>query len=144
MTEVPTQQYNISMELIAEIRNLCTEKGWRENLPLRPRGDNVHYSQYAFPAYLALAHSELSEALEAYRDKVWSETCTLKDGQHNLHCSGKPHGPGKPLGVGPELADVIIRILDMCDIWGIDINTELSRVLDYGWKRPYKHGGRDL
>jgi hypothetical protein len=48
------------------------------------------------------------------------------------------------MGVGPELADAIIRILDMVDIWDVDIEYELARVLDYGWTRPYQHGGRVL
>jgi hypothetical protein len=32
----------------------------------------------------------------------------------------------------------------MSDIWGIDINYELERVLAYGWTRSYRHGGRQL
>ncbi len=115
-------------KLTEEIRLLCTEKGWREAVTGAREG-------YTFPAYIALAHSELSEALEAYREKVWSDTNT-KD-----PLSSKV---GKPIGVGPELADVFIRILDMCDIWNIDIEYEVSRVLAYGWTRPYKHGGRQL
>jgi hypothetical protein len=38
----------------------------------------------------------------------------------------------------------MIRILDMCDIWGIDIEKEITRVLDYGWTRPCQHGGKVL
>jgi hypothetical protein len=136
----------IAKELIDDIRELCTQKGWRINLPLEPRKNIALYSEYVFPAYLALVHSELTEALEAYRDKVWSETCiaTGTGLTHIKHCSGKPHDQPKPVGVGPELADAIIRILDMCDIWGIDINHEISRVLNYGWTRSYRHGGRTL
>jgi plasmid maintenance system antidote protein VapI len=106
----------ISADLIEEIRKLCTEKGWRTEQSGSREG-------HEFAAYVALAHSVLSEALEAYRDKLWSET--------------HPQD-GKPVGVGPELADTLIRILDMADIWGVDINYELDRVLAYGWKRPYR------
>jgi len=111
----------INMDLIAEISHLCFDKGWRVNVEAAREG-------YEFPAYIALAHSELSEALEAFRIKDWSSTDV----------------DGKPMGIGPELADTIIRILDMCDIWNIDINTELARVLDFGWTRPYQHGGKTL
>jgi hypothetical protein len=131
--------------LIQEVRSLCTDKGWRKNLPPNPRGYEGPFSQYIFGAYCALAHSEITEMLEAYRDKVWSDTCIPDSaGTHNPHCSSKPHSPGKPLGVGPEAADAIIRIVDMADIWDIQINDEISRVIEYGWTRPYQHGGRTL
>jgi NTP pyrophosphatase (non-canonical NTP hydrolase) len=123
--------------LQAEVTQLCREKGWRTD-------ESGSREGYEFAAYIALLHSEATEALEAYRDRVWSETCTPTDGKHHPHCSGKPHGPGKPVGVGPELADVFIRLLDMCDIWQIDLLTETRRVLDFGWTRSYRHGGRQL
>jgi hypothetical protein len=108
--------------IIQEIRELNEAKGWREE------GADGDKTGPWFAAYIALAHSELSETLDAYRDKIWSET----------------REDGKPIGVGPELADSLIRILDMADIWGIDIIAELTRVIEYGWTRPHKHGGRVL
>jgi hypothetical protein len=134
---IPSGHERIAQSLIGEIARLTTEKGWRT-------ADSGSREGHEFAAYVALGHSEFSEALEAYRDKVWSETCTPQDGIHHRHCSGRPHGPGKPVGVGPELADVIIRALDMADIWDIDINRELERVLAYGWMRSFRHGGRQL
>jgi hypothetical protein len=131
--------------LIEEIRKLCTMKGWRQHAPGgAPREGHV------FGAYVALGHSEFSEALEAYRDKIWSATCTplvadsTDRADHHTGCNGKKHGPGKPVGVGPELADVFIRLLDMSDMWGVNMEYEIARVLDYGWTRPYRHGGRQL
>lgn len=96
--------------LTYEIRSLTTAKGWRE------KGADDSLTGPWFAAYCALAHSEISEALEAYRDKKWSDT----------------REDGKPIGVGPELADALIRILDMADIWHIDLPYELNRVIDYG------------
>ena len=130
-----TKQRTLS-DLIEEIRNLNTEKGWRE-----------HFDQYAIPprtgpwfaAYVALAQSELSEALDAYRDKEWSDS---KEVIAPEDYRGDP--VRKPIGVGPELADALIRILDMVDIWNVDIEWELERVLAFGWTRPYQHGGRVL
>jgi NTP pyrophosphatase (non-canonical NTP hydrolase) len=112
--------------LTGVIAALNTEKGWREKFA----GDTkAPRTGPMFAAYIALAHSELSEALDAYRDKIWSVTDIET---------------GKPEGVGPELADALIRILDMCDIWEIDIIAELERVIAYGHTRPYQHGGRVL
>jgi hypothetical protein len=141
MTEANLLKIELA-ELTAEVERLCIEKGWRTP-------ESGSREGHEFAAYIALAHSELSEALDAYRDKVWSETCdgvptAARPSGHHPICSGKPHGPGKPVGVGPELADCFIRLLDMVDIWDIDLIAETRRVLDYGWTRPYRHGGRQL
>ena len=115
--------------LTMEIRNLCEEKGWRklEGDKLVFPGNGPRTGPW-FAAYCALATSEVSEALDAYRDKIWSDE----------------REDGKPLGVEAELADALIRILDMADIWGIDIWKVVERVLAFGWTRPYQHGGRIL
>jgi NTP pyrophosphatase (non-canonical NTP hydrolase) len=107
--------------MIARVRDLTTAKGWRVNAT----GDRLGYE---FAAYIALLHSEASEMLEAYRIKQWSAT----------------REDGKPEGVGPEAADVFIRLIDMVDIWDIDLAYEIERVMAYGWTRPYQHGGKTL
>ena len=130
--------------LIVEIRKLNGAKGWRES-----GADGARTGPW-FAAYCALATSEVSEALDAYRVKQWSATCeatrteTEYGRQHIAGCSGRPHDNPKPVGVGPEMADALIRLLDMIDIWDVDIEYELARVLDYGWTRPYQHGGKVL
>lgn len=113
-------------KLTAEVRELNIAKGWRD------KGTEGSQEGPWFAAYIALLHSEASEALEAYRNKVWSDSENVGT------------GIDKPIGVGPELADVLIRLLDMCDIWDINIEYELARVLAYGHTRPYQHGGKTL
>lgn len=129
--------------VIQEIAEMCTQKGWRV------RGEKGSRNGYMFGAYIALAHSELTEALEAFRDKQWSSERQVigpacEECQTVLKAKDCGHHVPKPLGVGPEIADTFIRLLDMVDLWDIDINYEIARVLDYGWTRTYRHGGRDL
>lgn len=108
-------------EMTHQVRQVNTEKGWRT-------GTNT------FGDYIALLHSELSEALEAYRDH------RLEDATEVVYGSHLP----KPEGVGSEMADVLIRLLDVCDIYGIDLSAEFWRKLEYNRTRPYQHGGRTL
>lgn len=82
---------------------------------------------------IALCHSELSEALEEFRDGHG-----LDEVYYNENYSGKPEG------IPIELADVIIRILDMCGQYGIDIETALSIKYHYNETRPYRHGGKAI
>lgn len=79
---------------------------------------------------LALIHSEISEALEDFRsghpvDEVYFE--------------GE-----KPCGVGVELADAIIRILDFAQEEGINMDVLINRKQEYNRTRPYRHGGKAL
>ena len=74
---------------------------------------------------LVLVHAEVSEAVEASRV-----------GDDRLRIDDK----GKPVGVPAELADVLIRVLDICANRGIDIEEAVSKKLAYNETRPYKHG----
>ncbi len=66
---------------------------------------------------IALVHSELSEALEADRN-------------------------GDAAMVAEELADTVIRILDMCGGLEIDLEHEIVRKMKTNEGRPKKHGKR--
>lgn len=82
-----------------------------------------------FGEVIALCHSELSEALEEYRNG--SPALWYGDG-------------GKPEGVAVELADCIIRILDYCGHEKYDIESILKIKHKYNKTRPYKHGGKRI
>lgn len=112
-------------KMTAEVREVNLEKGWRN-------GGNT------FGDYIALLHSELSEALEAYRDHRLEDATTT-----TIHAT-PPHGRPKPQGVGSEFADVLIRLLDTCDVFDINLEEEYERKIAFNRTRPYQHGGRTL
>lgn len=72
----------------------------------------------SFGELIALCHSELSEALEADRNDA-----------------GDEH-------VAEELADTIIRIMDMAEKEGWDIERAIIEKDEYNRTRAYRHGKR--
>jgi NTP pyrophosphatase (non-canonical NTP hydrolase) len=107
-----------------QIRHLNTQKGWRNP-------DGTHKN--SFGELVALLHEEVSEILSAYRSNGTRDMTEVRS-------DILP----KPEGVGSECADVFIRLLDLCDVAGIDLVGELERKMQYNWTRPYRHGGKAL
>ena len=109
-------------ELSKEIHANAVEKGFWEG-------------ERNFGEQIALMHSELSEALEEYRD-----------GKPNIYYKancGCMSGIGeKPEGIAIEFADTIIRILDTCAAMKIDIEWAIKLKMTYNKSREYKHGKR--
>jgi len=116
-------------DMQAEVMAFCHAKGWA----------GPGSAQVTFGDTMALLHSEVSEALEAFRDHGLSDaTLDHHDRLHGICIHGEKRGdcptqPGlpKPEGVGSEFADVLIRLLDDCDRFGIDLAFEFNRKMAY-------------
>lgn len=126
-------------EFSHDVHQNAVEHGWWEE----ERGT---------PECLMLMVSELSEALEEYRDGKPDAYCHMlgsrnpgnpncqRDTCEGLDCLDKTFF--KPEGIGIELADCIIRIFDYCAAHDIDIGRAIMIKHLYNKTRPYRHGGK--
>lgn len=108
-------------ELAKEAHQIAVEHGWWDPEP-------------TFGDLVAMMHSELSEAMEEYREgrpMVWyscdvsDACCELGKYHYTVHCCrGCGHRGEKPEGIAVELADCVIDILD----WAGHEDADLDRV----------------
>lgn len=106
----------------------------------------------SFGDIIALCHSELSEALEEFRNgkpavyymKKDRMSASFGEADHNQVDSLCGIETEKPEGIAVEMADCIIRILDWCGHEGVDIEAILQCKHQYNKTRPYKHGGKAM
>lgn len=155
-------------ELGAATHENAKAKGWW------PEGEERNLGEI-----LALIHSEVSEALEAWRDggsltdiawKIKARTGRrivgeiIQDPEHGLiwynnGVNGRavkinPNDPAdrtflrmqgydcKPEGFATEMADVIIRVVETCYKYGIDLDAVTAIKMEYNATRPFRHGGK--
>ena len=97
--------------LQVEAHAIAKEKGWWDE-------------ERTFGDLIALVHSELSEALEAYR--------------RNVPWTGIRNSDGSLEGVPYELADVVIRIADMAEWYGVDLEVYVSQHKDWDGQLAYE------
>jgi NTP pyrophosphatase (non-canonical NTP hydrolase) len=103
-------------EMAEDVYAVNVANGWFEED--RTFGDDI-----------ALITTEVGEAYDAFHN--WG----LTDMTSSLLQS-------KPEGVGSELADILIRVLDTAKRRGFNLDYEYRRKLEYNKTRGYKYGGK--
>ena len=98
-------------------------------------GDVRHLSpdQHVKLARLWLIASEVFEAIETVIEG--------KDAQAPVYYTSTE---GKPEGLGVELADIAIRLLDFCEAYQIPLESYMLLKHTYNESRPHRHGGKNV
>jgi NTP pyrophosphatase (non-canonical NTP hydrolase) len=110
-------------QLVQEAHTNAINKGWWEE-------------DRSFGELIALMHSELSEALEDYRNGYAPSQMYYEPTHHGTEF--------KPCGIPSELADVVIRIFDACGRYNINLQEAIEEKMAYNATRPIRHGGKKL
>lgn len=119
------------METIAEwqeqVHRIAREHGWWPEIDggREPSPTEVN-------SRLMLIVSEVAEACEELREGMSLSEVRIR------------FGDKKPIGFAVELADVVIRVMDLAGALGIDLAHAIDVKSAYNAKRPYRHGGKAL
>lgn len=97
------------------------------------KAETLTPEQHVQIARLWLIASEVFEAIE----------CVV-NGQTDPNTYSTHKNSGKPEGLGIELADVAIRLLDFCEAYQIPLDTFMHVKHTYNESRPQRHGGKKV
>lgn len=119
-------------EIQKEVHETNVRKGWWDKYAGRQamagkRWPPIELTTDEMLSKLALVTSEVAEAMEDVR--VGKMTTTYEE-------------DGKPVGFPSELADIVIRVLDIAESQGVNLEKEIRIKLDYNKTRKHRHGAK--
>lgn len=128
--------------MIAQLNTMATaifenakKKGWYD------KGKGLNIGER-----IALIHSECSEALEADREDRYCERPNTESKEATAYWSNEDFQKHFEHEVKDtfedEMADIIIRVLDMCALKSIDIEAHIQAKMRYNELRPKQHGNK--
>lgn len=150
------------LELMEKLRDKChqnsKDKGfWDEGRTVTEvsseRGDNLMWHEtstsyktkpWNLGEKLALVHSELSELFEAWRKGIVhsDKDITILDPSYKPLPGQIQDGTRRITAIEEEVADVFIRMFDLCGKLDIDVGRVILAKMEYNKGRPHLHGGR--
>ena len=132
------------VEVLEEFGHLVGEvnvaNGWDTSRGMIARPDDYDAKWHVAHkiAELGLVTTEVSEAIEEVRKgRAMTETYYENDNVDIVKAT-------KPQGVPSELADAMIRILDISNAYGIDLGAAVIEKLNHNATRGLHHGGKAL
>ena len=110
-----------------EVHKVARDHGWYDDVTKTPRD---------IASMLCNVHAEVSEALEDVRAGRMESSSLNSYSQFQI--------PIKPEGFPSELADIVIRVMDMAEWLGIDLEEQIKIKNEYNKTRGKRHGGKAL
>lgn len=117
-------------EMVKAAHEMSRRKGWYD-----PPHDERNVGEM-----LMLIVTEVAEAMEDARKLPREALCVPMYG--DVPRGNEGASLMKPSGFASEIADVVIRIGDLCGYLGIDLQKAVSEKMAYNATRPYRHGGK--
>lgn len=127
-------------EIQKTVHELAKQKGWHD------------IADVSLTERIMLVVTELAEAVECIRNNepaMWQKGTSKVLGSETELIKLMPNSPDwktevKPEGVQTELADAIIRLLDIFESQGWDTEEAIRIKHQFNKTRPYRHNGKIL
>lgn len=106
------------------------------------QGIGLHVSMETYDALYRIMFDYRRAVLERKLLLAIGELVEAHDELRNNHRPEEVYysGQGKPEGFGTELADAVIRTMDLAAASGVDLESRMEEKHEYNQTRPYKHG----